>query len=363
MDWTKDYTRSLIGGIMMLVLAYYFTPIIVYIFVSAIIASAGRPIMRLIGKIKIKKKELPLSLRAALVLLIMITSITLVAALLTPSIASQASSFSKIDMEDVSTQLDQKLEPLEKMLHSRSLIPKDHDFKDLIQANAVKVAQGVDLNQMFSNILALTGDIFMSAFAILFMSFFFLKDEKLFPWIVLLFISSRNHARVSNIMEKVRKILSRYFFGLLIEVSSMMVLLTMGGFIIGLENAILIGFIGGLLNVIPYLGPVIGAIIGFTLVLISNIVLGIDIAFLMAGQLLIVFLIANMIDNFVLQPLIYSNSVHMHPLAIFIIIFAGGLIGGPMGMILAIPLMTVLRIIIGEFFGEDRMIKNLTQGI
>lgn len=363
MDWTKDYTRSLIGGVLMLIMAYYFTPIVVYIFVSAIIASAGRPIMRLIGKIKIRKKELPSSLRAALVLIIMITSITLIAALLTPSIVSQTSSFSDIDMEDVSTQLDNKFEPLEKMLHSRSLITRDHDFKDLIQDNAVKVVQGVDLNKIFSNILGLTGDIFMSTFAILFMSFFFLKDERLFPWIVLLFISSRNQTRVSNIMEKVRKILSRYFFGLLIEVSSMMVLITLGGFIIGLENAILIGFIGGLLNVIPYLGPVIGAIIGFILVLISNIVIGIDIAFLMAGQLLIVFLVANMIDNFVLQPLIYSNSVHMHPLAIFIIIFAGGLLGGPIGMILAIPLMTVLRIVIGEFFGDDRMVKSLTEGI
>jgi len=84
---------------------------------------------------------------------------------------------------------------------------------------------------------------------------------------------------------------------------------------------------------------------------------------LMAGQILIVFAFANMLDNFVLQPLIYSNSVQMHPMAIFIIIFAGGMLGGPLGMILAIPVMTVLRIVVGEFFGDDRMVKKLTRGV
>lgn len=363
MTWNREYTRSIIGGAIMIFLAWMFTPIFSYIFISAIIASAGRPIMRLFAKIKIRKKELPAGLRASLVLITMISIITLLAAILTPSIASQANSISEIDLEEVSIQLDEKLEPIKRLLHERNMVSAGQDFKEIIQKNVVRLVKEVNLNAIFSNILGLTGDLFMSAFAILFMSFFFLKDEKLFSWIVMLFISQRNHERVSNIMEKVRKTLSRYFFGLMIEVSSMMVLLSVGGFAIGLENAILIGFIGGLLNVIPYLGPLIGAMIGATLVIISNIAVGIDTALLLAGQIMIVFAVANMIDNFVLQPLIYSQSVHMHPLAIFIFIFAGGMLGGPLGMILAIPSITVFRIIIGEFFGDDPMVKKLTAGV
>ena len=363
MVWKEEYTRSIIGGVLMIGLAWLFTPIFVYIFISAIIASAGRPIMRLFEKIKIRKKPLPPSLRAAMVLVVMISVITLLAAILTPSIASQANSIAEIDLEEVSIQLDQKLDPIEKMLHERNMIVEDHDFKDAIQNNMVKVVKGINLNSIFSNIIGLTGDLFMSAFALLFMSFFFLQDEKLFTWIVFLFVSKRNHKRVNMIMEKVRKTLSRYFFGLMIEVSSMMVLLSIGGFAIGLENAILIGFIGGLLNVIPYLGPLIGAMIGATLVVVGNISLGIDSTLLLAGQIMIVFAIANLIDNFILQPLIYSQSVHMHPLAIFVFIFAGGILGGPIGMILAIPLITVMRIIIGEFFGDDPLVEKLTSGI
>ncbi len=363
MVWSRDYTRSLVGGILMLALAWFFTPIVVYIFLSAIIASAGRPIMRLFGKIRIRKRKIASGIRAAMVLIVLISSVTLLVAILAPSIASQANSISNIDLDSVSTQLDNRLEPLEQLLHDRNLVTDDQDFKNFIQTHAVSLLRSLDLNTILSNILGLTGSIFMSAFAILFMSFFFLKDEELFPWIVLLFISSRNQTRVANIMERVRKTLSRYFFGLLIEISSMMVLLSVGGLIIGLENAILIGFIGGLLNVIPYLGPLIGASIGATLVLIANVSFGIDSAFLLTGQILIVFAVANLIDNFVLQPLIYSNSVYMHPLAIFIFIFAGGIIGGPIGMIVAIPITTVLRIIISEFFGEDRLVQKLTQGI
>lgn len=363
MGWTKDYSRSLIGGILMLIIAWFFTSIIVYIFLSAIVASAGRPVMRLLGKIRIRNKKLPNSIKAAIVLFVLVNGITLFAAVLAPAIVSEANTISNINLELVSTQLDNRLEPLEQLLHDRKLITDDHDFKDVIKYNTIQLVKSLDLNSLASNIIGLTGSIFMSVFAILFMSFFFLKDEKLFPTLVLLFVSSRNHARVSHIMEKVRKTLSRYFFGLLIEISTMMLLLTIGGFIIGIENPVLIGFIGGLLNVIPYLGPLIGAFIGGSLVLLNQVVFGIDSALLLSGQVLIVFAIANLVDNFVLQPLIYSNSVYMHPLAIFIFIFAGGIIGGPIGMVLAIPITTILRIIIGEFFGDDPLVKKLVKGV
>jgi len=363
MKWSKEYTRSLIGGLLFIFIAGFFAPIVAYILISAIIGAAGRPLMKLLAKVKIAKKSLSSGFRAAIVLLVFISVISLLATILAPSIISQMSAVREIDLDEVSMQLDNKLNPVKHVLRERQMVEVNHDFRDNIQENVMKLLEGINLKLMFTNIIGVTGSIFMSLFAILFMSFFFIKEDELFLWILLLFVSDRNQNHISNIMKKVRKTLNRYFFGLLIEVSSMMVLLSVGGLIIGLENAILIGFLGGLLNVIPYLGPLIGAFIGAVLVLITNIGLGVDAAMLMAGQILIVFAFANMLDNFVLQPLIYSNSVQMHPMAIFIIIFAGGMLGGPLGMILAIPVMTVLRIVVGEFFGDDRMVKKLTRGV
>lgn len=363
MKWNREYTRSLVGGVAFLAVAWYFAAIIAYLLIAAIIGAAGRPLMKLLAKIKVGKLKLGNSIRATIVLLIMISLASSLVMILAPSIIKQADSIRDIDLDLVAYQLEDKLNPAKHVMRERGLVDRDHVFRDKIKEGVVTFVEGVNLKSIFANIIGFTGSIFMSLFAILFMSFFFIQDETLFHRLVLLFVSSRNQNRVSTIIQKVRKTLSRYFFGLLIEVSSMMTLLTLGGFIIGLESAILIGFIGGLLNVIPYLGPIIGASIGATFVLISNIAFGIDVALLLTGQILLVFALANLADNFILQPLIYSNSVQIHPMAIFIIIFAGGTLGGPTGMIIAIPVMTVLRIIIGEFFGEDDFIKKFTKGI
>ncbi len=360
MKWTKEYTRSLVGGVLFLIIAWLFLPIVAYIIISAIIGSAGRPLVKSLGKIKIRKKSININIRASIVLLFFIAVISTLIAVLSPSIVNQMRAVREINIDEVSLQLDNKLNPMKHVLRERQMVEVNQDFRDNIEENVMKFVEGLNFKEIFANVIGLTGSVFMSVFAILFMSFFFLKDSDLFLAIVLIFVSQRNQKSVTNILLKVRKMLGRYFFGLFIEVSSMMVLLSTGGLIIGLENAILIGFIGGLLNVIPYIGPLIGASIGAILVLITNIGLGVNIALLMSGQILIVFAVANMIDNFILQPLIYSNSVEMHPLAIFIFIYAGGMLGGPLGMILAVPVITVLRIIVGEFFGDDPLIKKLT---
>jgi predicted PurR-regulated permease PerM len=361
MKWNKDYTRSLLGGIIFLAVAWYFASIIAFIIISAIMGAAGRPLMRLLAKIKIGKLKLNSGIRATIVLVVMISIVGSLALVLVPSITSQAEMIRQIDLDEVSYELESKLNPAKHVLRERGMVAKDHDLRDKIRDSIVAFLEGINLKVMFADVIGFTGSIFMSLFAILFMSFFFIQDEKLFPNLVLLFVSERNQGRVSNIILKVRKTMNRYFFGLLIEVSTMMVLLSIGGMVVGISNAILIGFIGGLLNVIPYLGPIIGASMGGLIVLITNITFGIDGALLLSGQILIVFALANLMDNFVLQPLIYSNSVQMHPMAVFITIYAGGMLGGPLGMIIAIPVVTVLRIIIGEFFGDDKFIQRFTK--
>jgi predicted PurR-regulated permease PerM len=363
MTWKKEYNRSVIGGLAFIAIAYFLTPIIVYLIISSIIAAIGRPIMRVFGKIKIKHKPLSSGFRAAIVLVLMISMVSLLASVLTPAISSQAAAISSINVDSVSEHIDRDLGPLKNFLSERSLMNDKASIRQLIRSQIVLLLRGVNFNSVFSSILGVTGELFMGAFAIIFMTFFFLKEETLFTWIVMLFVSRRNHNKMQKILEKIRKTLSKYFFGIMIEVTSMMIILTIGGYIIGIKNAILIGFLGGLLNVIPYLGPLIGATIGAGLVFLANIALGFEGAVILSGEVLLVFAIGNLIDNFVLQPIIYSNSVDIHPMAIFIIIFVGGYIGGPLGMIVAVPMFTVIRIILAEFFPDDPFVQKITQGI
>jgi predicted PurR-regulated permease PerM len=144
----------------------------------------------------------------------------------------------------------------------------------------------------------------------------------------------------------------------------MMVLLTIGLSVFGIKNAVLIGFFGGLMNVIPYLGPIIGATVGTVLGISSDLGLGMyDNAMHSAITVILVFSAANLIDNFVIQPLIFSNRVNAHPIEILLVILMAGSLAGIPGMILAIPGYTVLRIVAKEFLSGFKLIDKLTENI
>ena len=142
----------------------------------------------------------------------------------------------------------------------------------------------------------------------------------------------------------------------------MMIIISTTLTIIGLKNAVVIGVIGGMLNIIPYLGPLMGACVGVILGIISIFVAG---EYNMLLNTIIVvaatFAGANLIDNFVLQPLIYSKSVKAHPIEIFIVILMAGKLAGIIGMIVAIPSYTLIRIVAKQFLSKFRIVEMLTK--
>lgn len=116
------------------------------------------------------------------------------------------------------------------------------------------------------------------------------------------------------------------------------------------------------MNIIPYLGPIIGSVIGISLGITSTLAFGsfnelLSVILKLTG----VFIVVNFIDNNILVPMIYSKSVKSHPLEIFIVIIMGGGIAGLPGMLLAVPVYTLLRVIAKEFFNQFRVIKKLTE--
>lgn len=158
--------------------------------------------------------------------------------------------------------------------------------------------------------------------------------------------------------------LTRYIFGLITEVITMMILISTSLYIFGIDNALMIGFIGGLMNIIPYLGPLMGCILGTLLGIISVLSSGLYSELLHHSLVIICsFVGANLIDNFVLQPLIYSKSVSAHPMEIFFVILIGGKIGGILGMIIAIPTYTIIRIIASQFLIGFKFVEMLTQNL
>jgi predicted PurR-regulated permease PerM len=159
-------------------------------------------------------------------------------------------------------------------------------------------------------------------------------------------------------------LLSRYFIGLLLQVTVVMSLEFFGLMLFGIPNALLIAFIGGLLNVIPYLGPIIGTLLGVVLAVVSTLATGVYTGIeWVALEVIAVFVAVNIIDNVVNQPLIVSKSVKAHPVEIFVVILAAGYLGGIGGMIIAIPTYTVIRVILKEYLSEFAFISNLTKNV
>ena len=213
----------------------------------------------------------------------------------------------------------------------------------------------------FVNIL---GDLGIGLLSILFISFFFLKDSRLLENSLLSMVPDRQEQSAILSIEKIKSLLSRYFVGLLLQILVLFIIYTVVLLLVGIENAIVIAFLCALFNVIPYIGPLIGAVIMVVLTMTSN--LGSDFSTVIlpdVGWVLLGVIIGQLFDNVVSQPLIFSNSVKSHPLEIFLVIIIAGLLFGVVGMIAAIPGYTAIKVILKEFLAENKMVRKWTKNL
>ena len=307
---------------------------------------------------------MPVSLAAGITLLTELAIMISIILIFIPIVSSQADIIDNIDNTRVSNGLLKAVKNTDKKLIEYGFIDHTEPLEEIIGEQIDKVVNIATFSSLIKSALSLTGNFFMGLFTILFMTFFFLRDENLFPNSILLLTPQRDYKKVRAILLKTKKLLGRYFVGLIIEISTMITLLIIGLKILGVPSAMLIGFFGGTMNVIPYLGPIFGASLGVVLGIIGELGAGnYQNFYLVGGKIGLVFLTANLIDNIILQPIIYSNSVKAHPLEIFIVIMMAGTLGGAVGMIIAIPSYTMLRIIAGEFLGEFKLVQQLTNKI
>jgi predicted PurR-regulated permease PerM len=341
---------------------WYFFDIVSFFFIAGVLSIMGHPIVVWLDRIRIGRFRIPHSINALIALLVIIGVLTTIVAVVVPIVVDQAKVISKIDVDEVALTYDEPLSQLEEQLIKYGVLKDGETIDQTVSEFVVEVMNYIDVSVLMQKAMSIAGLLFVGIFAVLFMTYFFLKENRLFFNGILLFVPSRYKEEAINILYKSKRLLTRYFVGLGLELISMVTLITTGGLIIGIENAFLVGFLGGMMNVIPYLGPIIGGTMGALLVATTN--LGADLytqLIPMVGGIIGVFVISNLIDNLVLQPVIYSNSVLAHPIEIFIVILMAGSLAGIPGMILAIPGYTVLRIIAREFLSRSEFVQRLTR--
>ncbi len=220
------------------------------------------------------------------------------------------------------------------------------------------------IQTLFSSIIGFFGDLMLALMSVLFITFFFLKEQQLFVRSIMKVVPNRLEQKVDSAFTGITAMLTRYFGGIFIQVTIITLYVSVCLGLLGIENALLIGFFAALINVIPYVGPTIGAAFGVFIVISANIGMPFyDEMLPLLLKVLLVFATMQALDNFILQPFIFSNSVLAHPLEIFIIILVGAKLGGILGMVLAIPVYTVLRVVARVFLSEFQVVQKLTEGM
>ncbi len=361
------YIALAIGVAITVFILWYLRSIIFFILVSFVLSLIGRPVIDILDRLKYRKIKIPRAVSALIALLLLWGGLLLFFRIFIPIIAFQASELANVNADAVIGNLDEPIQQVEIFMHRFELDAfRDVSITEFVLDKLNSVLNIEFFTNIFSSLAKLLGNIFIAAFAISFITFFFLKDDRLFLEGVLIFVPTQHELAVRHVMSSIRYLLMRYFIGILLQITCIIILITAGMLIVGIKfnNALVIGLLVGIFNIIPYIGPVIGATLGIFIGVVTHLELSFYTEMLpMLGYMLLVFACVQLIDNILFQPMIYASSVHAHPLEIFLVLMIAGSTAGILGMFLAIPAYTVIRVFAKEFFNNFKLVKRLTEKI
>ena len=345
-------------------LLWYFREVVVYILVSAVLAIVGRPFVRLLCKMRIKKFAMPRWLAAGVTLVLLWMIIGGLLSLIVPLVAGKVYELSSLDLRQALEGVEAPLERMQNYISTVFVLPETHfSISDIIVSTLRRFLNYDTVNSVVSSIINTGMSAVIVIFSVSFITFFFLKEDGLFTQMVAAVFPDKYADNVTRAIDKVSLLLSRYFTGLLTEsiIISTIIAVVLLLFGMQFEDACFIAVIMGMLNVIPYAGPAVGVLVSIFIGIVSPID-GCTIAYTLAVILSTICVVKG-VDDFILQPTIYSSKVSAHPLEIFIVILMAGSVGGIIGLLVAVPSYTVLRVFAKEFFSEVSLVRKLTKEI
>ncbi|MCS6903906.1 MAG: AI-2E family transporter [Bacteroidia bacterium] len=343
-----------IGGFAFLV--YYFWDIFLYFIMGLIVTIVGRPLCEALARIRLYKKRVPRGLSAGITLIVFYILILAFIALFIPLIVQQVEILSSIKPEDVLRAIRKPLGNLEEKLAQIGIVVHIEEALRNYLAEVLSKIFDSSLLSSIINVVSKIGSILTALFAASFMAYFFLQDPELLKNLLFQVVPPSYKEALSELLEDLRLNLQKYFIALIIQTSCVTFLSVLFLSLIGVKNALLIGFMCGALNLIPYIGPIISNILSLLIILSTHIHQDFyTFIFPLQAKAFIALLLVQLIDNALLQPIIYSNTLKSHPLEIFVVTLMAARLAGIPGMIAAIPAYTVLRILIKELI---RYFKN-----
>ena len=352
-------------------LCWYFRSVLLYVILAAVVALVGKPVFAKIEGVCIKGKKLPAWAASVLTLLFIFAALAGIVTTVVPVISSVAKDISAANVSSLAQALGAPLSSLNQwLIHSFPALGRDFRVESLVISELQELVDFGKFSSVVGSLASFVASLAVTVFAMIFISFFFIKDPSLLSKILCAFVPDRHEDNLKSSLDEMSGLVSRYFVGLILEVIGVSLINFLGLWLVarmGFQYSIGIAFMTGMLNIVPYLGPLIGGSIGVLLSLTIKYAcatsFGLAVSFpVFLAVLVAIFVFTQLVDNYFFQPFIYSNSVKAHPLEIFIVLLMAGHIGGIAGMLAAIPAYTVARVIARHFFGDVKAIRLLTGG-
>ena len=338
-----------------LFLVWYFSSIVVYILVSAVLAVVGRPLVKRLSEIHVRGWRVPRWLAALLTLIVIWVVAAAFCSLFVPLVFNKINQFAHVDFTAVMESISEPVARVQYDLQHLFALPEStFSLSEELTAALRQIIDINSLNRVFSSVVGVVTSSVIAIFSISFITFFFLKEEGLFYAMVTAVFPEHYHENITRVLDSVTVLLGRYFTGILSESLLLMIAVSL----------VMMAFMGltmGIMNVVPYAGPLIGGIVSVFVGIVTPIE-GMSVghtAIVIIGSLLVL----KGLDDFVLQPTLYSERVKAHPLEVFLVILIAGSLAGIVGMLLAIPSYTVLRVFAKEFFSQFSLVRKLTEKI
>ena len=350
----KNFFTIIIFLGILIFLGYLFYNVLIFILLAIVFASVGSPIMKLLQKIKINNKPCSTSLAAAITLLGLVGLIFSGFYILVPLVVKEIDMITSIDTKLYTEALEAWLFQADFFLHKNGFLTKGDHLSDILMEQVKSFFGSISISGIIGNMISIASALVILLFSVIFLSFFALKDKEFFFKMVRNAIPNSFRENYDRILAQTRTQVGRYFSGLFIDNIIVGVAVGVACYFANVPNALLIGVLIGVLNTIPYVGPLIA--LGLSLVFSITSLLPYNPS---AGELTmlfwkitIIFSVVKGLDTFLLTPVIFGKSMKIHPVEIFIIILLAGYLGGITAMIFAVPAYSMIRIVVKEFFGN-----------
>lgn len=345
-----------------LFLLWYFSDVVIYILISAVLAIMFRPMVKGISSVKVGKRVLSRGVAALVTLIVIWALFAILFSLLVPLVFSKVYQLTNVDFNSVLHSIQEPILYVQHYFQNLLSLPEsDINIGDSLVQWGSSVIDLSMINGAFTSIIGVVASLVIAFFSISFITFFFLKDETLFFSMVSSMFPTKYNENVVRALNSISYLLSRYFVGLMAESTLIATAVSLVMICFGMRpsDAFFMGLVMGVMNVVPYAGPFMGACFSVFLGVVTPIE-SLGVGYTVTAIVCSLALIKGA-DDFILQPTLYSERVKAHPLEVFIVILLSGYVAGIVGMLLAIPSYTVLRVFGKEFFSQYSLVRKLTK--